>query len=265
HDLDAVESRAVGFVVADVAAVGDFLVAVPVLVKLKIEDQAAGGSDELTLILDADLPLGENLELASELLLRPGFHAWKAASLQSDHAFPVRQPQRPNDQVFFELLQIDLCHGLLVYRGILEWWANGANHCTLARNASLAYASGSCVTLTHQPEAQARTVFRFAPCWHRGLMYYIISDGLFVSRRLTHSVCERCTRNASCSSCTARSTAMRLMCGGSFSMTGAKFRMPLIPAVTSASATCWALSAGTATTASSALVAAITSGSLSAE
>ena len=64
--------RAVGPVIADVAVVGDLVEVVPFLVQLEVENQAAGGRDQLALVLDADLPFGKYLELAFELLLRPG-------------------------------------------------------------------------------------------------------------------------------------------------------------------------------------------------
>src|SRR5207302_847503 len=41
-----------------------------------------------------------------------------------------------------------------------------------------------------------------------------------------------CTRNASCSSCTVRSTETRRTSGGTRSMTGAKFKRPRMPAAT---------------------------------
>ena len=97
----------VGLVVPDVSVVGNGVERVPVLVHLEVEDQAARRRDELALILDADLALGKDGELAVELLLGPRLHARKAALLERDDALPVLRTERPHDEVLFELLQVD--------------------------------------------------------------------------------------------------------------------------------------------------------------
>ena len=55
--------------VPDVSAVGDDVERVPVLEHLEVEDQAARRRDQSALVLDADLALGKDCELALEVLL----------------------------------------------------------------------------------------------------------------------------------------------------------------------------------------------------
>ncbi len=98
HDLDPVHGIAVGIVVADVAVVRDLFPVLPLGVEVVIDDQARRRRDDVAVVLDADLPLGEIFELALEMLALPRQHAREAGQLQLDQGVEVADLEPPQPQ-----------------------------------------------------------------------------------------------------------------------------------------------------------------------
>lgn len=107
HDFDAVERVAARVVVADVSAFGNHAPALPVLAIVEDDDQAAGRSDQLPVQLDGDLALGEDPDLALELLSLPGPDGREASTLEVDQVVEILDGERTHDEAGCELVDAD--------------------------------------------------------------------------------------------------------------------------------------------------------------
>ena len=67
--------------VGDESGVGESFPVVPLVVNIKIYDQAGGRGHDLAFVYDTELTLGKYLELTLDMLARPGFHLWEAFPL----------------------------------------------------------------------------------------------------------------------------------------------------------------------------------------
>src|SRR5690606_8077074 len=98
-DVDAVEAVAFRVVIANVAAVARGGEGVPLADVLRVDDEARRRRDELSFVLDADLPLRKVSDLAFELVARPRLDARKALSVERDDGLPIVDAERPDDDL----------------------------------------------------------------------------------------------------------------------------------------------------------------------
>ena len=75
-------------------------------VQIKVDDEAAGGSDHGSFIFDADLAFSKDAQLALDLFPRPRFHAGETFVLDPHQLIIVLHANRSNVNLLFKGFQI---------------------------------------------------------------------------------------------------------------------------------------------------------------